>query len=223
MKSIAVYTALFGPFDRLPDPPRDPRCDYYCFTDHRNLSSSLFELLYVDSTSQHPARIARYHKVLSHRVLPQHRYTLWIDASTVFRFEDISTFVHEATQQYPIAIHSHPCNDDVYRELERCIQYRKDDTSVLRAQVERYRAQGLPEGTGMVASGAIVRDGAHPRLREFENDWWQDVERGSFCDQLGFNFVSWKLKFPYASLAPLDWGPFFRSQYFDFEPYAPAP
>lgn len=223
MKSIAVYTALFGPFDKLPEPPLDPQCDYFCFTDNRSLRSTRFEILHVDSTAQDATRLARYHKVLSHRVLPQYRHTLWIDPSTAFRFEDVGTFVHQAIRQHPIATQSHPCNDDVYLELERCIYYREDDPEVLHAQIRRYRAQGLPEGTGMVASGVIVRDGAHPKLREFEEGWWREIELGSTCDQLSFQFVSWKMKFPYAVFAPLDWGPFFRSQYFDFEAYAPPP
>lgn len=221
MKSIAVYTALIGPYDKLRDPPLDPHCDYFCFTDDRNLKSTRFEIVQVDSASQHPTRVARYHKVLSHRVLSQYRYTLWLDTSAVLRFNDIRAFVHQAVRQHPIATHSHPCNDDVYGELERCIRYRKDDPATMRAQVERYRAQGLPEGTGMVTSSVLVRDSAHPRLREFEDSWWREIELGSYRDQLSFNYVSWKLNIPYGIFAPLDWGPMYCSRYFELGKHIP--
>jgi hypothetical protein len=149
-----------------------------------------------------------------------------MDTSAVFRFDDIRAFVHEAVRQRPIATHSHPSNDDVYRELERCIRYGKDDPATMNAQIQRYRAEGFPEGTGMVTSSILVRDSAHPRLREFEDGWWREIEQGSFRDQLSFNFVSWKLKIPYAIFAPLDWGPLFRNQYFEFgkheDPPSPA-
>ena len=217
---IAVYTAVFGEYDSLKSPPRDPRCDYFCFCDNPNLKSDIYEVKVVARRYAEAARDARYYKVLSHRCFPKYRFTLWLDASASLKFNKISEFVKTNLSKSNIALHRHPSNDDIYHELERCVAYEKDDPDTMRSQVSRYRAEGYPANSGLVASGAIVRCSFDPAIRRLEKFWWQEIEGGSYRDQLSFNFVAWKLKIPFYTFDTLRFlpgeNPQFSSKYFDF-------
>src|SRR5688572_2248785 len=93
MKQIAIYTAIFADYDTLKLPPQDTGCDYFCFTDNHNLRSDIYKIRLQSRRFANPARDARYYKILSHQVLPQYRYSLWVDASASFKFNNIQEFV----------------------------------------------------------------------------------------------------------------------------------
>lgn len=219
-KRIAVYTAIFGGYDELKEPPLDPECDYFCFTDSGELRSSVFQIEVRPRLFSHPARDARYHKVLSHKVLSGYERTLWIDGSASFRFSDIARFVDDALRETPIAMPVHPADDDIYAELVRCKSLTKDDAAVMEAQVSRYRTEGYPEKSGLVSSGVIVRRSSDPRVQELECRWWDEIEKGSYRDQLSFNYVAWKLAVPCGRLDVVRYvpnsNPEFVSKHFQF-------
>src|SRR5687768_14106362 len=77
----AIYTCITAGYDELRDPRRvTPGVDYVCFSD-QPLASRVWQvrpLAHVGATS---SRSARYHKLLSHRVLPEYEMTLWLDGS----------------------------------------------------------------------------------------------------------------------------------------------
>ena len=83
--SKVIYTAIIGGYDTLVEPDYKPDgWDFVCFTD-RDLKSDTWEIrktlpLYTDNT-----RTARKHKLLAHRLFPNHEYSLWIDGNIKVR------------------------------------------------------------------------------------------------------------------------------------------
>ncbi len=85
MQEIIVYTAIFGnkPFDRLKDFNRDwlQEADFLCFT-NLPIKSDKWKIIHVPLIrGMDPRLMARKVKILSHVYLPDHKYSLWLDAS----------------------------------------------------------------------------------------------------------------------------------------------
>ena len=86
----------------------------------------------------------------------------------------------------------HPQRSDIHSELDACIQLRKDNPSLMKAQVAGYRAAGYPSAHGLYETACIVRDHS-PATAELNRQWWLELQRGSYRDQLSLNYVIWKL------------------------------
>ena len=88
----AIYTCITADYDELHEPARvTPGADYVCFSD-RQLESRIWQVRPLAHVAQTPSRSARYHKLMSHRVLPDYDVTLWLDGS--YRIDqELSTLI----------------------------------------------------------------------------------------------------------------------------------
>ena len=82
----------------------------------------------------------------------------------------------------------HPQRDCVYLEAQACKYLKKDTSQFIDPQIQRYRAEGYPTHNGMVATGVLARKHT-PRVLEFCNAWWQELDKSSHRDQLSFNYT----------------------------------
>lgn len=60
-------------------------------------------------------------------------------------------------------------------------------------QIEHYRKKNFPEGYGLGECNVIVRRHC-PIVERFNNDWWSEICRWSFRDQISFPYVLYKTK-----------------------------
>ncbi len=214
---MCVYTALMQEYDRLHFQKFLGEVPLLCFTDSETLHSSQFQVQKVSRTLSDSVREARLYKVLAHQVLPPCDISIWMDASFEFQLErDIATWAVESLQGRAIAVLEHPTNDDVYCEAERCLQTKRDLPEVLIDQVARYRSEGFPPGSGMVATGIIVRDHRKPGSLQFCEAWWKEILQGSRRDQVSFNYVAWKTGIPFAHIEKLQAIDCFRTSFGQF-------
>ena len=222
--SIAIYTALFDGYDNLRLPPADLQCDFFCFTDDPALSIEGITCRVWPRKHEDPTRDSRMVKILSHLVLPEYDYTLWVDASVELHFNDPRLLIEQHLMSHELALLEHPYNDNIYKELERCLSSGKDCPQLMQAQVRAYQAEGVPESTGMVATGALLRKNSSPMIIQLNEAWWNEVCQFSRRDQLSFNPVIWRQKMKYALMDKLRWeSPFFRCRYFTFHPHTRPP
>jgi hypothetical protein len=219
-KKIVVYTAIFGGYDQLKPLINHPGCDYVCFTDDASLQSDIFQIRVRPRHFDDPVREARYYKILSHQVFPDYEYSLWMDAGARSLLTDLESFVLNSVAQYPIALMGCPGKIDLNETLALCMQYKKDDESRMRAQVEEYQKAGYPKGIPTSATGVIVRDHTNAKVKEFNEAWWAEVARHSRRDQLSVNYVAWKLGLKLHTIEELEWKPpCHRCKAFIFEPH----
>ena len=49
-KAVVFYTAIFGEYDLLKEPPKKltTKCDFLCFTDNEKLRSKYYKIIYCD-------------------------------------------------------------------------------------------------------------------------------------------------------------------------------
>ncbi len=195
---IAVYTAIFGDYDSLKEPPQIEGCDFFCFTDDPNLSSKKYKIVVCKRRFKDPTRDARMYKILSHKFLPEYKYTLWIDGTVQIKEGfDMKNFIKRYLKKQGLAIFKHPERDCVYQEVKACKKLNKDDPKVMDRQIRRYKKERYPENNGLVGSGIILRKNRSKRVMKINEDWWSELENNSKRDQLSFNYVCWKNHFNY--------------------------
>jgi hypothetical protein len=114
---------------------------------------------------------------------------VWIDGSIqVLQPLDMTVLLGDSS----LAFFDHPQRKCAYQEAEVVIRRRKDDASVVRAQMRRYQEEGFPPQYGLVMGGMIFRRHNVPKVVRLMDRWWGEVANGSHRDQLSFSFSKWK-------------------------------
>ncbi len=200
----AIYTCITSEYDPLREPRVvAPGVDYICFSD-KPIDSRIWQvrpLLHVATT---PRRTARYHKLMSHRVLPDYDATLWLDGA--FRIEgDLGPLLATWLGEHDLALKKHPLRlpPCVYAEANACLRLSRGDPDVIAAQVAEYRRLGYPQRNGMYVTGVLARRHTPP-ICDFNDAWWAELERFSDRDQLSFPFVAWQRALHFKAFASPD-------------------
>lgn len=183
----AVYTAIFGAYDRWEDPKEiNPDWDYYLFTD-QEIYSSKYQIIQME----HNDKLERKIKIVPHQFkqLADYDVLLWHDGS--IKPVMPSSVDHFLLTDFTIL--KHPSHNCVYREAEACLNIKNDNPETIKNQISRYKSEGMPQNFGMVASGINARINSK-EVQEFTEKWWQEVSSGSRRDQLSFNYCLWKYK-----------------------------
>ena len=186
---IVVLTALFGQRDTLLEPTLvNPACRYVCFTD-RDFVSPTWDVIRVAPFHESKRRSARAFKLITHEFLDA-EYSLWVDA-TVEIGVDPEQFLERHLTHADIATFGHPWRDCVYDEIVACTKMGLDDPRALAAQASRYLEDGLPRHAGLFETGVLARRHS-PRMRDFDEFWWDEYVRGSNRDQVSFGYCVWR-------------------------------
>ena len=207
--SKVIYTAIIGGYDDLVEPEYKPEgWDFVCFTD-RDLKSDTWEIrktlpLYTDNT-----RTARKHKLLAHRLFPNHEYSLWIDGNIKVRNDVNELLGHLDGCNYATYDHSQnqlDSRDCIYQEGSTILDLGvknggnyKDNPELIANQMAKYNDEGYPEHNGLVVQMEVLRRHNEQDVVDSMEDQWVELKYNSKREQLSFNYIAWKnkLKFSY--------------------------
>lgn len=194
---IAIYTAVFGEYDELKEPPEEIKgCDFYCFTDNKNIVSQKWKIIHTESEFEDKTRDARRIKCLSHKFLPNYKYTLWTDANVIFKEHNIKGLFDKFLRNHDIAIHLHQDRDCVYDEMVACVERKIDHLSKIVNQVIGYLHEGYPQHNGLAETTVVFRRDSEA-VRMINEKWWQEIRLKSKRDQLSIDYTLWKNQVPY--------------------------
>ncbi len=203
---LSVYTAIAAGYDTLKPQPAEAvgNGELVAFLDDGTAAayrqrSRAWRIAPLAPEQADPHRAARFPKINAHLALPASGYSLWIDASIgiVCPFP-LARLVELFLRDCDICLFRHYARRSVYEEAEACKAHGLDRAEVIDEQMARYRAEGLPEDTGLVEAPVILRRHT-PAIRRLNEAWWAEVTAGSRRDQLSFNYVTWKLGLRYAT------------------------
>ena len=204
-----IYTAIFGGYDKLPDPTFIPEgWDFICFTDS-DIESKVWTIKKVPAIYEDPTRNARKYKLLPHRWFPTYEYSLWVDGNIIIQ-SDVNELINQYLEDVNLAVHDHNQNildprDCVYKEADTIFYFGKkngnykDDPKVIHNQVQGYADEGYPRGNSLAVTMQVLRrHNASDCIKTMET-WWQEIKYKSKRDQLSFNYSMWKtgMKFNY--------------------------
>ena len=212
MKRVVVYTSIFGNYDDLIEPIHKPdNCDFICFTDNKNLTSDVWQIINKPAIYSTGNRNAKKFKVLPHRYLQQYEYSIWVDGNMLVQ-GDVNEIIETNLCNSNVAFFSHANNvldsrgcayeeaqyildigqKNYERKPHRGILAWKDNPEVIVAQMEKYIAAGFPQGHELITGMVIARRHNEADSIKVMEDWWTEIKYHSKRDQLSFNYCAWK-------------------------------
>lgn len=215
---MVTYTAIFGGYDIFREGGNEGR--KVLFTDSKEVyyDTTPWEVVHCGSRAfDDPTRAARHKKALSHHLFPTEEYSLWVDGSLELKQNFNEELLKSILGDFDMAIYPHNQRNCAYQEARACKKHNKDSHDVIDTQMKRYREDGFPEGMGLPASAFLIRRNT-PQVSEFNDMWWDEIQRGSKRDQLSFNYCLWKLGMEVKWIRS---GNIFKNAYFDVHRYHP--
>lgn len=202
-KKIAVYTSVYGNYDKILEPLyKDPKCDYYIFTDQNIDTYSTWKKVefenFPDEINSNFLK-NRYVKILPHKVFPDYEYTVYVDGNLQITSE-ISLLFKKFDSPTGIAMHKHPSNSGIYEELmynKRLGKITDDEEISLK---KLYRDNHMPAHYGMFECNVICRNSSNSNCIKIMDRWWDEVFKGVKRDQLYFTYVLFLLGYEFKDI-----------------------
>ncbi|KAL9673274.1 hypothetical protein QQ045_029529 [Rhodiola kirilowii] len=139
-------------------------------------------------------------KMLSHRLFPQAKYSIWVDSKSQFRRDPLG--VLEALlwrTNSELAISEHGARSNVYDEAVAVVKKHKATPEEVEVQLQQYRKDGFPNdkrfnGKKALAEASVIVREHTPVTNMFMCLWFNEVVRFTSRDQLSFPYVLRSLK-----------------------------
>jgi len=194
MSKIIVYSVNINGYDEIVTPKEyDPNVRYILFTDDKNVKSDVWEIMPVDflNNISDLRKRARYVKVNSHLLLPEHDISIWVDGCFEPRFTDTEKMLEEINlSNNNIMAYKHPLRNCIFDEANAIINFKLDSVSTVSNQMKRYVSMGLPKNIGLFETGFLIRKNNN-KVKNFNETWWSEIKNNSGRDQLSQMFASW--------------------------------
>lgn len=194
----AVYTALFGGYERLNDAQErgDGSVPFICFTDDPTLTSSVWDVRVVEPLFAHDLqRSQRNIKIRGHRSLDQFERMLYIDNS-VSLTAPATQILDDWLSQHSLALPLHSHGETVLDGFRSVLLLGLDDPARVHEQLRGYaETESDVLGQNLHWGGMIARRNG-PAVAEVMARWYDEVLRYSRRDQLSVNFVFSKFDLP---------------------------
>lgn len=181
-----LVTAIFGRYEPLRSLPAGVRG--LAITDDDGAVDGWRLAIHRDP-SLTPRAANRYAKARIHKFTTAD-VTVYVDGQFLIR-EDPGSWALDVLGDGDFAAFRHPARDCVYLEGETCIEKGRGDPDAIAAQLERYRAEGLPDHAGLFGGGLLVRRNTEG-MRALGDAWWNEVCAGSERDQISLGYLVWK-------------------------------
>lgn len=197
---IAIYTALFGDYDKVQPAKWD---NSFLFTDQDIkvngwnkiiIGNGIIDTLRIEDSKL----LSRYWFNLGFKWFGS-EYTIMHGANAQLKVnpEELIQYLGDND----IAVCKHP-RKNVYDEAKAVIRMGKDKAEIVNSQMERYKSEGF-DGNDLSALILVIRRNT-PMLREFSLALWEEIKNNSHRDQLAFDYMRWKMNFPISRL-PKHW------------------
>lgn len=194
-KKIAVYTVIFGNYDRIIEPLTTPdNIDYYIITNIDVPSNSIWKKLEVDLDQfglSHASNIEknRFFKMMPHKVFKNYEYSVYVDGN-IKVVSDLSEYV-QSFNEYGVKFHMHSSRDCIYDEIKRCIKKKRDSKKSLKRYRKRIIKLGMPKNNGLLEATVIVRQHFNEKCIFLMEQWWKEFSLHLKRDQILLAYIIW--------------------------------
>lgn len=194
---LVVYTALFGDYDELIDPPEMfSGCDFVCFTDQAHLKSDAWEVRFIKDSDLPPNMMNRKYKILPHYFLSEYEFSLYVDANVEVK-KNPSDLLVKYVDDHLFYVPKHPRRNCLYSEAIACSVVGKANKTLVDQQVRYYLNNKFPKKFGLSENNVLLRRHNDPIVIDVMEDWWGILNEFAPRDQLSLSYVLWKKNLRY--------------------------
>lgn len=192
---VAIYTAIFGPYDKVAEPYcRPDNCDYYIFTDQKvNNDSSAWikraaELPELDGLSN--AQKNRYLKMHPHKLFPDYKYSIYVDGNVLI-ISDLTEYVNKLNT-IGLGLHTHDARSCAYAELAAIEKSKRETSESVKRHREHLKAAKMPKNYGLLQCNVIAREHHNKTCISIMEQWWEEYMQYTKRDQVSLPYVLYK-------------------------------
>ena len=135
---------------------------------------------------------AREIKSNVHHFFAKSAYWLWIDSGMQIR-ENPQVLVTKYLERHDICLQPHPHRSNCLQEGEaiRANANLGTQRKGAREALRRYKEEGYMP-IGLYETNVLLRRNT-PKVREFNEIWWKEIEHRCIRDQVSFTYAAWKV------------------------------
>lgn len=203
---IAVYTCIFGKYDKICEPVYQPNnVDYYIITDQEVDSNSKWKKIdwnkYVDD-SMTKAEMNRFFKMKPNVLFGnEYKYSLYIDGN-VRVISDVTPLI-KRIGKLGMAFHYHRQRMCVFDEIEAALILKRAE-EISAHKYEKYlKENGMPADYGLLECNVIAREHNNPFCIEIMEQWWHQFRAHFKRDQVSLPYVLYKNNIAISEVATL--------------------
>ena len=194
-KRIVVYTSITGNYDNLIEPGYiDDNITYICVTNNQSIVSKVWNVLYTKDEKLSNVMLARRIKLLPGEYFDSNGLVVWVDANLPIR-ANLMGIIDNYMQNTGMLCFPHSERSCIYDETAAVIKHRPDIKREVILQAADYIQKGMPTNFGLYETGCMVRDLKIPFIKEIMGDWWDELVRHTYRDQMSLPYVCWKNNF----------------------------
>ncbi|KAI5647785.1 hypothetical protein M9H77_33790 [Catharanthus roseus] len=147
-----------------------------------------------------PRRNGKVPKILTHRLFPQARYSIWIDGKMELMVDPLlilERYLWRGKHTFAIAQHKHHCS--IYEEADSNKRRKRYARPLIDLHMKIYRYEGMEAWNPLKSNPSDVPEGAiiireHTALNNlFSCLWFNEVNLFTPRDQLSFGYVVYRL------------------------------
>lgn len=187
--TVNIVSAIFGGYDAPHRPMRQTvDCTWTMVTDDPDLDAPGWDVVTVDLADLHPRMAAKAPKLRPWGFGDGDEPWIWIDGSFEVTSSRFAAEAIAATGDELIGQWRHPWRNCIFEEAAAVADLKggKYDSYPASEQAAEYRLLGHPEHWGLWATGLIVYTRA---LGDLAADWWDEMTRWGYQDQISQPFV----------------------------------
>jgi len=191
-----VYSVITGDYDAIHIPLcKEKEYDYILFTNNRKITSDFWKVIYIDnSDDEDDAMLSRRIKILGHRLVYEYDYSIYIDGKILIK-GPITELIRKYSKTEPMLCFPHPTWQDIRREANRVIELKKADNLVIEEQIKDYYSEGYKDECVLIEACILIRDHHNDQLKIVMHEWWNQLNKYTYRDQISFPYVCWKNDF----------------------------
>lgn len=194
LSSLVIYTALTGNHDTLKTPLyTESNITYVCFTNNKQIKSNVWNMEYINAYNMDNVLLARKIKMQPHIYFREFETSIWVDGKFKIK-DDLRKYVDFYGKKMPILCFPHFARECIYEEAAACIVSHKGKKEEIVRQISNYINEKFPFNSGLYETGCIVRNHHDIEIKRLMDEWYEEIKKYSYRDQLSFPKVCMKNK-----------------------------
>ena len=194
-RKVIVYSCLIGDYDNVTSFNKQKGYDYILFTDQKinNTNWTIFPIPdSVLNLKVSKIKKQRYMKIMPHKFFKNYDLSLYIDANYEIKGDLDDYLINTLNPLDHIYIPHLQFGKGIRQALDKAIEKKLDDVSLLNNIKKRYDSKHFLDKTGIVNAGLMIRYHNTEDCIRLMEKWWREVRDYSHVDGFAFDYAGYE-------------------------------
>ena len=193
-RKVIVYSCMIGNYDNVTSFNKQRGYDYIIFTDQniKNTNWTIFpipdEVLKLNVSD---IKKQRYMKIHPHKFFKNYDLSLYIDPNYEITGDLDDYLINTLNPLDHIYIPHLQFGKGMKQAIDKALEKKLDDVSLLKHVMDRYNQSKLLDKTGIVNAGLIIRKHHTEDCIKLMERWWEEVRDYSHVDNFAFDYAGY--------------------------------